>query len=210
MEKEKGSEPNVCVDSQVDDSGHVQIHLEEEPDSSASVCNGQSLLDQLEACEVSSTTDAVPGKAAVKRPMPDEADETESPAAKKALVQTTTNAEATSEPLEATASKSVNGTPSTSATASNSTMTTTVATNGTALVTTNSVIDTASVYRGSITLENKFLSSIQFKFGSLSVILFSFFHTVLEFESPDSSSSGKLRLELTCECVCVFGCGCRR
>lgn len=54
--------------AQVDDSGHVQIHLEEEADGS-SMCNGQSLLDQLEACEVSSSTDAAPsaGKG-VKRP----------------------------------------------------------------------------------------------------------------------------------------------
>ena len=37
--------------AQVDDSVHVQIHLEEEMGSA--VCNGQSLLDQLEACEVS-------------------------------------------------------------------------------------------------------------------------------------------------------------
>lgn len=43
--------------AQVDDSGHVQIHLEEEAGSVGALCNGQSLLDQLEACEVSSSTD---------------------------------------------------------------------------------------------------------------------------------------------------------
>ena len=55
--------------AQVDDSGHVQIHLEEE--AGTAVCNGQSLLDQLEACEVSSSSDEIVANLtskAVKRP----------------------------------------------------------------------------------------------------------------------------------------------
>ncbi|XP_046453867.1 AT-rich interactive domain-containing protein 2-like isoform X3 [Daphnia pulex] len=55
--------------AQVDDSGHVQIHLEEE--AGTAVCNGQSLLDQLEACEVSSSSDEIVASQtskAIKRP----------------------------------------------------------------------------------------------------------------------------------------------
>lgn len=72
--------------AQVDDSGHVQIHLEE--DAEGAMCNGQSLLDQLEeACQVSSSTDSAPPAAlgkAVKRPA-EPSSESESPAPKKAL-----------------------------------------------------------------------------------------------------------------------------
>lgn len=71
--------------AQVDDSGHVQIHLEEETDSS--MCNGQSLLDQLEACQVvSSSSDLAPASEckAPKRPNPK--DESECPTPKKALI----------------------------------------------------------------------------------------------------------------------------
>ena len=71
--------------AQVDDSGHVQIHLEEEADSGMSLCNGQSLLDQLEACEVSSTTDPVVVNKAVKRPA-EAMEEKESPPLKKTTV----------------------------------------------------------------------------------------------------------------------------
>ena len=56
--------------AQVDDSGHVQIHLEEE--AGTAVCNGQSLLDQLEACEVSSSSDEIMASQtskAIKRPV---------------------------------------------------------------------------------------------------------------------------------------------
>ena len=71
--------------AQVDDSGHVQIHLEEEMGSA--VCNGQSLLDQLEACEVSSSTDQIVAAnqttKAVKRPA-DPVDD--SPAPKKPAI----------------------------------------------------------------------------------------------------------------------------
>jgi len=70
--------------AQVDDSGHVQIHLEEEADSGMSLCNGQSLLDQLEACEVSSSTDSIVANKAVKRPS-ELMDEKDSPALKKAM-----------------------------------------------------------------------------------------------------------------------------
>ncbi|XP_059352626.1 AT-rich interactive domain-containing protein 2-like isoform X2 [Daphnia carinata] len=70
--------------AQVDDSGHVQIHLEEEAGSA--VCNGQSLLDQLEACEVSSSTDEIVAsqttKSATKRPV-DPVESNDSPAPKK-------------------------------------------------------------------------------------------------------------------------------
>lgn len=70
--------------AQVDDSGHVQIHLEEEAGSA--VCNGQSLLDQLEACEVSSSTDEIVAsqttKSAMKRPL-DSVESNDSPAPKK-------------------------------------------------------------------------------------------------------------------------------
>ena len=84
-----GSAPKAAhLIAQVDDSGHVQIHLEEEPDSSMALCNGQSLLDQLEACEVSSSTDTVVSKTAVKRPA-EMADESEAPAPKKAMVNHT-------------------------------------------------------------------------------------------------------------------------
>ena len=77
-----GSAPKAAhLIAQVDDSGHVQIHLEEELDSSVSMCNGQSLLDQLEACEVSSSTDAIVAKG-VKRPA-DPAEESGGPAVKK-------------------------------------------------------------------------------------------------------------------------------
>jgi len=68
----------------VDDSGHVQIHLEEEADSGMSLCNGQSLLDQLEACEVSSSTDSVVVNKASKRPA-EYLEEKDSPALKKAM-----------------------------------------------------------------------------------------------------------------------------
>ena len=65
--------------AQVDDSGHVQIHLEEETEGSAAMCNGQSLLDQLEACEVSSSTDSGSNcKQGIKRPAPEPIEETKS------------------------------------------------------------------------------------------------------------------------------------
>ena len=77
--------------AQVDDSGHVEIHLEEEEaggaensTSNMAMCNGQSLLDQLEACEVSSTTDPVTVKA-LKRPAEPLDDESAVPAVKKAM-----------------------------------------------------------------------------------------------------------------------------
>ena len=76
--------------AQVDDSGHVQIHLEEESgDNPAAMCNGQSLLDQLEACEVSSSTDPVDIriKSAVKRPADDPLDEADIPAVNKKCVK---------------------------------------------------------------------------------------------------------------------------
>lgn len=74
--------------AQVDDSGHVQIHLEESGDNPASMCNGQSLLDQLEACEVSSSTDPVDNrKSAVKRPADDALDEGDIPAVNKKCVK---------------------------------------------------------------------------------------------------------------------------
>lgn len=70
--------------AQVDDSGHVEIHLEEEAGSA--VCNGQSLLDQLEACEVSSSTDEIVAsqttKTAIKRQF-DSIESNDSPAPKK-------------------------------------------------------------------------------------------------------------------------------
>ena len=99
---------NLCVDlgdgaatpkaahliAQVDDSGHVQIHLEEDADSS-SACNGQSLLDQLEACEVSSSTDLMVSRPA-KRPASTAEqlaasadDDSDSPPIKKMLVNHT-------------------------------------------------------------------------------------------------------------------------
>lgn len=71
--------------AQVDDSGHVQIHLEEEVGST--VCNGQSLLDQLEACEVSSSTDqSTPSQSqkAIKRAA-ELSDQNESSAPKKTM-----------------------------------------------------------------------------------------------------------------------------
>lgn len=79
--------------AQVDDSGHVQIHLEEESgDNPTAMCNGQSLLDQLEACEVSSSTDPVDNrKSAVKRPADDTLDEGGIPAVNKKCVKLDNN-----------------------------------------------------------------------------------------------------------------------
>lgn len=54
--------------AEVDDSGHVQLHLEEEIDA-PSVCNGKSLLEQLEACEMSSDP---PAKCAKRPASPDD------------------------------------------------------------------------------------------------------------------------------------------
>lgn len=71
--------------AQVDDSGHVQIHLEEE--AGGALCNGQSLLDQLEACEVSSSTDH---PKAVKR-MADIPESNETPPVKKPSINHVNN-----------------------------------------------------------------------------------------------------------------------
>lgn len=72
--------------AQVDDSGHVQIHLEEEVGST--VCNGQSLLDQLEACEVSSSTDQVQANLASKgiKRLADAPEKADIPATKKTVL----------------------------------------------------------------------------------------------------------------------------